>query len=109
MKNIHLFGKSLAAKSLWNVITKESLWKRILIQKYIAPGTLLEWIRKERKSIVNVSNQWKEMTLAFPVIGSYLAWQVGDGSQVRVGVDGLTTQMTHPCGLKDGERQLILV
>jgi hypothetical protein len=29
------------------------------------------------------------MTLAFPVIGSYLAWRVGDGSQVRVGVDAI--------------------
>jgi hypothetical protein len=29
------------------------------------------------------------MTLAFPVIGSYLAWRVGNGSQVRVGEDAI--------------------
>jgi len=29
------------------------------------------------------------MTLAFPFIGSYLAWRVGHGSQVRVGEDAI--------------------
>ena len=41
----------------------------------------MDWIRKEHKSIHNVSNQWKDLTLPFPVIGHYLAWEVGDGSQ----------------------------
>eukprot|EP01018_Ginkgo_biloba_P002298 Gb_28324 [translate_table: standard] len=69
LKNIHLFRQSLAAKSLWLLISKESLWRRIIIQKYIAPNSLIDWIRMERKSIHNVSNQWKAMTLAFLVIG----------------------------------------
>ena len=41
----------------------------------------MEWMRTEHKSIHNVSNQWKDLTLAFPVIGHYLGWEVGDGSQ----------------------------
>jgi hypothetical protein len=61
----------------------------ILVHKYIAPGTLLNWIGKERKSRVNVFNQWKEMTLASLDIGSYLVWRVRDGSQVRVGGDAI--------------------
>jgi hypothetical protein len=73
LKDIHIFNHSLDAKSLWNMITKESFWRRILIQKYIAPGTILDWTRKERKSTHNVSNQWKSLTLDFPVIGSFLA------------------------------------
>ena len=28
--------------------------------------------------------EWKEMTVAFLVIGSYFPWRVGEGSQVRV-------------------------
>jgi hypothetical protein len=89
LKNIHLFGISLATKSLWNLITKESLWKRIIIQKYIAPGTLINWIRWDRKNIHNVSNQWKALTLDFLVVGTYLTWKVGNGSQVRVGADAI--------------------
>jgi hypothetical protein len=42
LKNIHVFGISLAAKTLWNPITKESLWKRIVVQKYIAPSSILD-------------------------------------------------------------------
>jgi len=79
LKDIHLCGRSLATKSLWNLHTIDSLWRRIIIHKYIAPNTLLDWIRMERRSIQNVSNQWKSMTLAFRVIGNYLAWRVGIG------------------------------
>lgn len=42
---------AFATKLLWLMITTESLWRRILIQKYISLGTVLDWIRKERKSI----------------------------------------------------------
>jgi hypothetical protein len=89
LKHIHLFGQSLVAKSLWIVLTKDSLWSRILVQKDIAPDSLVEYIRKEHKSIQNVSNQWKALSLAFLVIGSYLAWHVGDGTQVRIKVDAI--------------------
>jgi hypothetical protein len=53
------------------------------------PGTTLDWIRSERKILQNVSNQWKALVLAFPVIGDFLAWKVGIGTQVRVGVDAI--------------------
>ena len=56
IKNIFHFGNSLEAKSPWNILTKYSLWKIIIIHKYIAPGTLIDWIRRERKSTLNFSN-----------------------------------------------------
>jgi hypothetical protein len=66
-----MFGQSLATKSLWNTFTKESLWRRILIQNYITHGTVMDWIRRERKIIHNASNQWIAMTLAFPSLESW--------------------------------------
>jgi hypothetical protein len=51
LKYIHYFGRSLATKSLWNLLTKENIWRRIIIQKYIAPNSLLDSVRMERKSI----------------------------------------------------------
>jgi len=59
----------------------------MFIQKYIALDSLLDWVRMERESIQNVSNQWKAMMLSFPIIGKYLAWRVGNGAQVRIGTD----------------------
>ena len=39
LKDLNLFGKTLAVNSLWNFFSKESLWKHILLQKYIAPDS----------------------------------------------------------------------
>jgi hypothetical protein len=33
-----------------------------MVQKYMAPGTKVDWIRKENKSVQNVSNQWKALS-----------------------------------------------
>jgi hypothetical protein len=56
-------------KSLWTFLTRDNLWRHILVDKYIVPGFILDWIHKRKNPIVNVSNQWKDMTLAFPIIG----------------------------------------
>jgi hypothetical protein len=69
LKDIHTFGKSLAAKSLWNPITKDSLWRRITVQKYVAPNSLLDWIRSEGKSAKNTSKRCKVLVSSFPELG----------------------------------------
>jgi hypothetical protein len=68
-------------------LTRDSLWRRILIEKYISLANAIEWIRRIRKNIHNVSNQWKSLTLVFPFIGQFLAWKVGSWVQVKVGID----------------------
>jgi hypothetical protein len=37
LKNINYFGKPLATKSMWRVLTKEGLWKKIIGQKDLEP------------------------------------------------------------------------
>jgi hypothetical protein len=71
-----IFGKYLAAISLWVFLTCDNLWRNILIEKYIAPCSMLDWIHRQQKSIHGVSNQWKELMLAFSFIGKFLAWKV---------------------------------
>jgi hypothetical protein len=44
----------------------------------------MDWIRNPGKSIENVSNQWKTLVLASPVIRNNLAWKVGNGALVRI-------------------------
>jgi hypothetical protein len=60
-----------------------------IVHKYIAPNVMLDWIINPRKSIENVSNQWKALVLDFTIIGNHLAWKVGNGRKVRIGVDAI--------------------
>jgi hypothetical protein len=45
--------------------------------------------KKSHEKHKKVSNQWKDLVLAFPIIGNNLSWKVGNGTQVRLGVDSI--------------------
>eukprot|EP00253_Pinus_taeda_P016222 PITA_16222 len=87
IKNLYDFSISLAAKSGWRLINYENLWTRLVKRKYIDPVPLEEWIRNQNKKGRNVSVIWKATTEAFKVIEQGLAWQVGNGENVRIGKD----------------------
>jgi hypothetical protein len=69
LKQLLPFGKALAAKILWNLISKDGLWKSIISQKHMAPISIIEWIRSPIQQHKNASNQWKALILVFPLIG----------------------------------------
>jgi hypothetical protein len=52
-------------------------------KKYIYPNTIEECIQSPRKSIY-VSIIWKAVFLAFPLIGNWRVWNVGNGKKVEV-------------------------
>jgi hypothetical protein len=45
LKNILLFSKTLAAKSCSRLVTRDNLWTSVVIQKYIHPELLVDWIK----------------------------------------------------------------
>ena len=49
LKNIFLFAKALAAKGGWHLIHSKHLWTRVMIEKYIAPDSVVDWIRNSQK------------------------------------------------------------
>lgn len=53
------------------------------MDKYLTPD--FNRICSISKSIINVWNHYKSLTLSFTIIGRFLACMVGDGSQVRGG------------------------
>lgn len=65
----------------------ENLWTKVVKRKYIDPVPLEEWIRNPNKNGRNVSVVWKATTEAFKVIEQGLAWQVGNGENLRIGKD----------------------
>jgi len=64
---------------------KESLWRQEILHKYIEPLSMEDKI----KQVVNpiLSNIWKAIVQPFPLVGNWMAWNVGNGVKVRIGAD----------------------
>jgi hypothetical protein len=56
LKNIFLFAKSLAAKSVWRLIVTKNLWTEVVSHKYIKPDTVEGWLRNTTKKIDKLLN-----------------------------------------------------
>lgn len=50
---------------------------------------MVDWIWQRNKASPNTSTQWRDLTLAFPMIGNFPAWRVGNGTQVKIGTDAI--------------------
>ena len=87
LKNVFIFSKALAAKGVWRLLTTNSLWKEVVEQKYISPRSIVDWVRTPTKKISNASIIWKATVISFDLIGNGLAWRVGNGNNVRRGMD----------------------
>ena len=58
-----------------------------MIEKYIAPDSIMDWIRDPLKCHRGGSVIWKAMNKSFVVIGENLVWKIGNGRRVLVGED----------------------
>jgi hypothetical protein len=56
----------------------------VIVQKYINPASVEEWIGNPVKKHKNGSLIWKATISAFPLIGRWLVWKVVNGHNVRV-------------------------
>ena len=56
-------------------------------QKYIAPRSILEWIKDPRKHHPGCSIMWKVVLKSFDLVGNGLAWKVGYGKNIHIGMD----------------------
>ena len=88
VKNLELFCKSLAAKTLWRLFQNPgSLWGRIILSKYCSSLSLTDWIRSPVKTHKNGSIGWNALIVAYLLVGNWTAWKIGDGKHVRLGED----------------------
>jgi hypothetical protein len=85
--NLLWFSRALAAKSLWRLMSNNMLWGRVLMSNYLAGKTIEEWFCMPRKSVLSSSTRWKAMVDAFPLLGKWAAWRIGNGRSIRVGED----------------------
>lgn len=87
LKDIHLFSRALAAKMGWHLITRQSLWKEVMVAKYISPQNPLEWICGNITLKSGTSIIWRAITRASHILHNGLSWQIGSGAKVRIGTD----------------------
>ena len=88
IKNLELFCKALAANTMCIFLQNpENLWARVILSKYCYESSLTDWIKNPDKTFKNGSIGWKATILAYPLVGKWISWKIGDGRQVRVGED----------------------
>lgn len=87
IKSLPDFSLSLAAKSGWCLISMENLWTKVVKRKYIEPTPLEDWIRNPVKNKKNALALWKETVESFKVIEQGLAWKIGNGRNLKIGLD----------------------
>lgn len=86
IKHLFWFNAALRLDSFWRGIFRNSFSTDVLRSKYIKQEISL-WIRNPKKKIENASPIWKGFIKIYQWLGSKLAWNVGNGKSVIVGVD----------------------
>jgi hypothetical protein len=79
LKNLTIFNTALLASSFWRAATQESIWHRIIAEKYMSSLPFCIWIRKPTLQQKRASPFWKGLVAASPVILHWLRWKPGSG------------------------------
>jgi hypothetical protein len=85
--NLSTFNTALLANSFWRAVSVDSIWHRIIADKYLNSLPLIRWIRKPSFLQRNASPFWKGMVASLPVILHWLVWKPGAGTEIRIGED----------------------
>jgi hypothetical protein len=70
LKNIFHFPTTLSRKSASRLLSGKGLWCQVIIQKYIMPNSVGDWIRSPAKSFLKGSFVWKATVKAYSLIGN---------------------------------------
>ena len=87
IKHLGWFSLSLHLKSFWMALNGTGIWYQLLSAKYLKNHSVVTWIRQKSFAINGVSVIWKGFILTLSWVGSCLSWQVGNGEDIRIGLD----------------------
>ena len=90
------FSIALRAKNFWLVLHNNGLWHRVLISKYLKQYSIASWLRVKNFSTQQVSVFWKGFIHTLPWIGKHLAWHVGNGKDILLGIDPIIGTQPYP-------------
>lgn len=87
IKDLGLFNRALCAKSLWRALLSEGLWGRIIRMKYLKRLPVHYFLCDHTLHSGEASTIWRSLLKSLPVIQHSIAWDVGRGTLVTVGID----------------------
>jgi hypothetical protein len=87
LKNLSIFNTTLLACSFWRAVTHDSIWHRVIMDKYLGALPLLPWLRMTTHEQGRASPFWKGLLSASPVILHWLRWKPGSGTEISLGRD----------------------
>jgi hypothetical protein len=87
LKNLSFFNTALLACSFWRAVTLDSIWYRVIKDKYLASCPLIHWLRKKSHKQSRASPFWRGLISASPVILHWLRWLPGSGCEILIGRD----------------------
>jgi len=87
IQNIFWFAQSLVAKSCWRGLFGKGLWNRVLKKKYLKGIDLTSWLCIEEYKLPVASIILKHFMNLLLVIKRWMAWSIGNGKQVIIGLD----------------------
>lgn len=94
LRRLDLFSLALRMKSLWRSMFSDTLWNKIIKDKYLRNQSVTSWLTSERVVRHNSSPIWRGFLDAIPIIRKSLSWQIGSGQLFRVGIDSFVGNTT---------------
>jgi hypothetical protein len=88
-KESNYLQHALLANTLWRVITHDSIWHRIILDKYLGNRPVIAWICRSSQLHQKASSIWSGLTSTFFVILHWLRWRPGSGNLISLGRDKL--------------------
>ena len=87
IRDLNLFNNALAAKSLWRALFHDGIWSVTMRRKYFKGDDVVSWLRKKHFALPIASIIWKNILTTLPMVKRWIAWKVGIGTGVILGLD----------------------
>jgi hypothetical protein len=87
IRSLDWFSQALASKSLWRALFGIGLWSLTMHKKYLKGVNVIFWLRNENYRYPLASLFWRNLLLSVPFLKKWLAWSIGTGIRVLVGLD----------------------
>jgi hypothetical protein len=88
-RNLSHFNLALNATMLWRLLTHQSIWHQVVMDKYLFSIPLLTWLRQPHFNRRVVSRIWSSLLRSLPIIMHWLCWKPGAGRLIALGRDAI--------------------